>query len=1565
MSRLKLLPASLVLALLAPAALWAQPTFTAVFSPGTIGPGSTSTVIFTIDNGSGSPVTDLGFAATLPAAVTIADPGRPQSSCDLLVGELTAPDGGTTITLSGAGVGAAEICTVSVDVTASTPGSHEMAAVTLSSSAGDSLSSPASLAVVTTLPGFSKSFAPSTVALGGRSTLVFTIDNSANANRIGTVSFTDNLPVGMVVADPANASTDCVSALDDTTLTAVAGSQQVALLAEGINIIAGFEVLPPGASCTVTVDVVSTSSGFLDNAADDLQADFTSAGGANDTLEVTQTSLAITMSFEDDPVPPGSPVDVLFTLINIDSSFSATGVMFSADLTTLSPPLSGLTFDAALENECGGSVSGIGGTSIAFSGGTVAPRASCSIRGRLAVPAATVPGAYAAMTTAITGTRDGSPVVGNSASDVLFVEPVPIITMNFLEAGTLAPDPTINAGDDFVVRYTITNTSSTSAATDITFLDELTDGGPMTGFLPYPIVATLPPVPDPPCGGSMAFAFPDIDRQGLQLTGGSLTAAPGAGATCTFDVTLTAPIDLAPGIYRSTTGAIEATVDGASRVGNVATDTITVIGAPALTKRFVDGPAAPGETVTLEYTLSHRADAPGNATGITFTDDLSATLSDLTANLPPSPDPPCGAGSSLTGSAGDTLLTLSGTSLQPGESCTFSVTLDVPAGAAAGSYPSTTSAVSATVDGLAATSRPATADLQVVGVVLTKEFLDDPVLPGESVTLRYGIENVHPSVGADIVSFADDLNAALSGLAATGGALVDTCGGTLSGTNSLTYTGGSVASGSSCSIDVLVQVPAGAADGTYNSTTSFLQVNQGGVVVVNPATDQLVVNSSLLQVTKQFTDDPVAPGDVVTMEYTISNLDPSRPATDIAFQDPLGAALSGLQVTHVILPNGCAALGFGFAGLNSPTLSVFDGSLAAGESCTVRFGLPVPAGTAAGTYASTTTAITGTIDGFPVSGEAATDNLDVRGELLFSKAFDGPTTATGTAVLTFNISNPGTDTATGLSFSDDLDAVLAGLVATSLDLDVPPCGAGSELGGTSFLTLTGGELPPMGGTCSFRVEVQVPAGTAAGTYTNTTSELFQSGLTVAEPATADLVIEPAPVFSKTFTPDTVAQFEASTLRFSIDNTASALAATALDVTDNLPAGMTVATPPNSATTCTGGTLTAADGSSVVAYSGGSVAAGSTCTIEVDVVASSVGVLVNTTGELTSSSGNSGNASDTLTVMDAEPPVVTSISTGEGPLAACTNLREPVASIQVVMEDGGGAIFGADDPANYKLIATGPNGEFDTQGCGATQGDDEEITVLAVETSGVFPSVEVDASVSAEWLPVGLYRFFVCDSITDGSGNALDGDFDGLAGGDALVPVFRADPWNLFDNAHFDDCPVARAVTLAPWAAMATAPNAVLPGTPGIDDASGSPLSASALVVNTAGGASALSQCVEVEGGASYELRAALRYTSASLGALEQVCDFYDDAACAGALLGTSSLTSLLEDGAGSFAAVSTGITVPAGASSGLCAFAIESLDGGDASLELALDRVFMGAEFTIFTDGFETGDTTKWSAVLP
>lgn len=258
--------------------------------------------------------------------------------------------------------------------------------------------------------------------------------------------------------------------------------------------------------------------------------------------------------------------------------------------------------------------------------------------------------------------------------------------------------------------------------------------------------------------------------------------------------------------------------------------------------------------------------------------------------------------------------------------------------------------------------------------------------------------------------------------------------------------------------------------------------------------------------------------------------------------------------------------------------------------------------------------------------------------ITLSKSFiDDPVQPGDTVTQRYEILNTDTvNTATDISFTEDFEAALAGLTALGLPSS-DACGAGSTLNGTSVLTFTGGSLPP-GGACQFDVTLQVPAGASDGEYTSTTSGVTATiGGTPTNdpPASSTLRVLSAlpPAFSKAFAPDTIAVGATSTLTFVIDNTASGEDATELDVVDNLPAGVVVGSAPNASSTCSGGTLSAVPGSATIGYSGGAVTAGSDCTLSVTVRGETAGDHVNTTGDLTSSLGNSGAATATLSVMD--------------------------------------------------------------------------------------------------------------------------------------------------------------------------------------------------------------------------------------------------------------------------------------------------------------------------------------------
>ncbi len=1221
---------------------YAQPGFSKTFIPDTIGPGSVSTLRFDIDNtGDPTPATDLAFTDNLPAAVTLATPANAVTTCG---GTVSAPDGGTTIVFSGGSVGGGATCSLSVDVTSAVPGMGPYTNITgdLTSSAGNSGPASADLTVVTDRPGFTKAFSPASIPLGSRSTLTFTIDNTANTSTAYQLSFTDILPPGVVVAAPANPVSDCTG---QTSITAEPGTDTIALP----PLFSGGYSVPAGLSCTVSVDVVGTGTGIHVNTSDELLSTpvlfglpDVSSGKANAALEVTVDPISLVKSFTDDPVPPGGIATLEFTIRNFDRNNAATNIAFTDDL---GAALTGLAALPPLPANPCGTGSNLAGTSVlSLTGGNLPPDGSCVFSVQVQVPSA-VPSIFVAanVTSNITGDLGGQGIVGAPAGDLLFIEPAPVLTKTFIG------DP-VGGGGAVTLEFTIQNTSDVAPILDIAFTD----------VLDAVIPGLLPSLPATPCGAGsvmnyIAFA---VDTYGLEFMGGDL----GPGGSCTFQVPLTVPVGAPAGTHVNSTSPITAVIDtsqfdlagltnavdlgdGFFQVaGNPATDSLVVVAGPRLTKSFTDDPVLPGSTVTLEFTLEHDAFAPGDATGIAFTDDLSAVLAGLQATGLPQNDV-CGTGSQISGT---TTLSFTGGTLAPGSSCTFSVTLQVPSPPPAilpGNYTNTTSDVTATVLGVSTTGNPASDDLKIAGLGITKSFTDDPVIPGGTVTLQFTITNDSPTEDATDIVFTDDLNAVISGLQATGLPQNDICGAgsTVNGTSSLTFTGGNLLAGETCTFSVTLNVPSNAPSGIFiNATSQLTATVAGSQVTLDPATDGLEVSSDFLTLTKTFTDDPVAPGDTATLEFTVTNTHPTQPVTAIAFADDLDAALTGL--TAVSLPPA------GFCGPASTIsgtslLTMTGGSLNPGAQCTFSVTVQVPALAQPGTVVNTTGQVTGDINGLLVTGDPASDTLRID-VVTFTKSFNAPTVPGGIATLTFTIENLSADPVVDLAFSDNLDAVVSGLSAVGLPA-TGVCGAGSEVTGTSVLAMTGGSLAAAG-SCTFDVTVQVPLSASPGSYSNTTTALTAGGIEVSSPAVASLSLEPAPVFTKAFGPALIGNGSTSTLTFTIDNTASALSASNLDFTDNLPAGVVVATPPNALTTCTGGTLTAVAGSGVISYGGGVVAAGASCTVMADVTAVATGNHINTTGDLTSSSGNSGQATATLSV---EPPPTFSKAFASGVIAS--------------------------------------------------------------------------------------------------------------------------------------------------------------------------------------------------------------------------------------------------------------------------------------------------------------------------
>ena len=1073
--------------------------FTKSFLSDPIGPGSSSTLQFTISNFSGSPIGDLAFTDTLPSGVFIATPAAVVNDCG---GTVNAPDGGGTISFGGGSMPDGGNCNISVNVTSRIIGSHVSTSGNLTSDQGTHGTATDTLNVQDDRPGFSKRFGgglttscttvptadraaltkPRSGAEPGKPTpLLFLIDNSCNSGDEFDMNFIDNLPAGMVVADPPNRFNDCGG-----TLNAEPGASSISL---------GFGAVDAGDTCTIGVDVVTETAGRFENVTSDLRFSISQeiAGKAGDVLEVVQP--VFSKAFTDDPVNAGDTVTLDFTIRNLDREFAMTDIAFSDDLDAT---LSGLEAIGANANTCGGMAGGFPTGLFDYAGGNLAPGESCTISLTLQVPDGADPGSYPNTTSTLTGTRNGDGFAENPAQDVLLVSPLRLNK-------AISPDP-VAAGDDITLLFTLSNNDAANSISAISFTDNL------SAFLPSHTVVSLPASgPGVGCGSSFSiFTATVLDDVLLIVDGAEL----GADSSCAFDVVLKVNPDTSNGTYTNRTNRVTGRINGTTPTsGNIATDEVTVVGSPVLQKEFIGDPAQPGGTATLQFRLLHDEFAPGTASSIGFTDNLNTVIGGLTAVGLPLNDI-CGSGSQIEGTS---LLTFSGGLLDPGSTCVFDIPLQIPANAPSGSFTNTTSEVTAQVSGLAVTGAAASADLMVSGIQFSKAFTDDPALPGGQVTLEFTITNLDATAAATDIRFDDDIDAVVDGMTVADTLpLNDICGTGSSldlsafATQTLEFRGGSLdpatgEGGTACTFSVTLDVPGAAEDNSYLNVTSDLLSSQG---TAPPATDTLLVDSDLLVLQKEFTDDPVVPGGTVTLQFTITTQDETNPAADIAFTDDL---TNGLTVSGVPASD-CGGTLTAPDGGNSIALS--GGSLAAGGECTIVVAIDVPAGTPVDPpIENVTSAITGTINGLSVSGGPGVDTLQLR-LLSFSKSFvDDPAEAGGTVTLSFTLRNESaSETVSGISFNDDLAAVTPGLAATNTPRN-DICGTGSSLAGTSTLLFQDGELGP-GASCTFTVRLAVPAD-ARGDLLNTTSAAMASGSEIAPPASDTLTVLSPPTVSFT------------------------------------------------------------------------------------------------------------------------------------------------------------------------------------------------------------------------------------------------------------------------------------------------------------------------------------------------------------------------------------------------------------------------------------------------------------------
>jgi LPXTG-site transpeptidase (sortase) family protein len=529
---------------------------------------------------------------------------------------------------------------------------------------------------------------------------------------------------------------------------------------------------------------------------------------------------------------------------------------------------------------------------------------------------------------------------------------------------------------------------------------------------------------------------------------------------------------------------------------------------------------------------------------------------------------------------------------------------------------------------------PASATLQVNTIIaptVNKNFNAATIWAGQNSRLTINLLNQDPANALTGVSVTDTLpeNVVISSTVFLP-ALTNCGGGTLTatpGTRTITLSGAGIPAGvgQTCVIQVNI---------TSSTQGSYINTIPGGAIqtaqgVTNAQQAQATLSVQQLNLTKAF-----APATIPAGANSIATITLQNPTgvtyTNVGLIDNLPAGM-----TYVSTGAGSCGGSIAYnAGLNQ---IIFSGGTLPGyvsgpfpKTCTIIFTVTTPATLGTTTLTNTIPAGTLTNDQNISNPATVTANLTVNGAITGSKSFS-PTTITqgnpslATVTLTNNTATP----ITGVTMTDTLTGGL--ILYSAAPYNTPPnlttCG-GSYTGnaGDTTVTMTGGTIPA-NSSCLVRFQVTanspvVRANTigingicgtegALGIVCNQ-GAIASGNLTVSASALPVVGAKgfcaagPCPAGAT----NNIAVGGSSAM--SIRLTAPAdTNLTGFNVTDTLPAGMTIFNTTTSTAACIGGTLNVTAGAGSFSWTGGTINAGTTCIITVNVTTSASGMLTNT------------------------------------------------------------------------------------------------------------------------------------------------------------------------------------------------------------------------------------------------------------------------------------------------------------------------------------------------------------------
>ena len=942
----------------------------------------------------------------------------------------------------------------------------------------------------------------------------------------------------------------------------------------------------------------------------------------------------ITKAFSPTAMAVGASSTLILTISNPNVAHTLNGIAIS-DTLPASP--AGLVFDTPpnAATTCTGAALNISGTTISITGGTLTVGQSCTVT--VQVTSSVNDSIYTNTTGVVSSSNGGT---GLTASATLTTTPKPTISKAFSVA-------TIPVDGTATLNFIITN-NTPAAITGMAFTDTY----------PVDLVNAAVPNVSNTCGGTITAA---AGGGSLSLSGGGIVAVDG---TCTISVDVTSAT---AGDYANTSDGVDSVESSpAGPVSNTAV--LSVLAPPTVSKTFSPSTISIGQASMLTVTLTN----PNTIaiTGAAFTDTYPANLDNaVTTNLVN------GCGGTATAVAGNDSLSLAGATIPASGSCEVSV--DVTSAIAADYI--NTLAIGAVTTSNTGSSTVVASDALTVNTTPTidKSFSFDPVTGISTMGITI-INNDTAAITA--LSFTDLFPAGMSttnpptltpATPCGAGSSIESWDGTTAGMLTATggdlgikLTDGQIAAGGSCTFGINLAVNA---LGVYENQTSGLTGSFAGTGSPSNIATWIAPAVGKNFTPTQVTPTTLGPSDISRLVITITNPSLTTSLTGLMINDiyPIEATkLAGGTLTAAItspVPAESNTCG-GTLTVTSTGMLLTGGSLAPGASCEIAADV-LAVNTTPALYSN----VTGNVASDQGIGITGSDSLIITTKPTIDKSFADPIIelSGGTATNVMRIvveNNSGTDI-TDVEFSDIFPTSPSQMVVGDITTTpvVNGCNgtlsswdgttAGTLAAGSVGIKLTAGTISSVApATCIIDVVVSV---SAAGTYDNTTTGAISSVNSEVGPVsnTAQLVANlTAPTVTKVFANSGFQVNNANRLTITLTNP-NTEAITSVAFTDTYPANMVNAPTPNIANTCAG-TATAAAGAGILNISGATIPASSSCTVEVDLIATAAGAYTNTllAAGVTSANANAGPAADVTADTTAYLPPTLSKSFGAATLS---------------------------------------------------------------------------------------------------------------------------------------------------------------------------------------------------------------------------------------------------------------------------------------------------------------------------